>query len=64
MTLKMAATATPTNRTVVSVSNNIIFTLKIYQTTNLMKLQMYSLEHVAKVAIAAESANISAAFLS
>ncbi len=37
MMLKAVANVTPTNIAIVSKSNNIIFNLKIYQTTNLMK---------------------------
>ena len=58
--------ATHTNMTVVSKSNNIIFTLKIYQTTNLMKTFIYetcSHEHGAKLLIVHGHSNFLTHFL-
>ena len=65
--LRIVIIATPTNMIVVSKSNNIIFTLKIYQTTNLMKtfiLWKCSPEHDAKLQIVCEHTNSFPLFLS
>ena len=64
--LRIVKTMTPTNMMVVSKSNNIIFTLKIYQTTNLMKTFIYetcSHEHGAKLGIVREHTNSFRIFL-
>lgn len=49
--LRAVTIVTPTNIAIVSKSNNIIFNLKIYQTTNLMKTyyEKHSLEYIAKI---------------
>ena len=58
--LRAVTIVTPTNIAIVSKSNNIIFNLKIYQTTNLMKTyyEKHSLEYDAKVRCFFISCNI------
>ena len=58
--LRAVTIVTPTNIAIVTKSNNIIFNLKIYQTTNLMKTyyEKHSLEYDAKVRCFFISCNI------
>ena len=57
--LSAVTIVTPTNIAIVSKSNNIIFNLKIYQTTNLMKTyyEKHSLEYNAKLRCFFKSCN-------